>query len=44
MGGGDFYIDEHTPLWISEYGSTGVKIVEINDGDILTLSIKEDEG
>lgn len=35
--GGDFYMDENTPMWIAEYGSCGVKIISIEDGEILSL-------
>ena len=41
--GGDFYMDEHTPLWISEYGSTGVKIVKVINNDIVSLGTEEDD-
>ena len=41
--GGDFYMDEHTPIWIAEYGSTGFKLMGITDGDILPISTQEDD-
>lgn len=41
--GGDFYMDSDTPVWISEYGSTGVKIMSIEDGETLTFLTQEDE-
>lgn len=40
--GGDFYMDENTPLWIAEHGSCGVKIMEIVEGVILSLTTQED--
>lgn len=40
--GGDFYMDEHTPMWIADYGSCGVKIMGIRDGDILSFLTQED--
>lgn len=41
--GGDFQMDESTPLWISHYGSCGVKITGIIEGDVLTFSTEEDD-
>jgi len=41
--GGEFRMDEHTPLWIAEYGSCGVKIMSIIWGEVLSLSVSEDE-
>lgn len=41
--GGDFYMDEHTPMWIAEYGSTGVKIMDIVDGEVITFSTQDDD-
>jgi len=41
--GGDFFMDVNTPLWIAKYGCCGVKIIDIVDNDILTLSTAEDE-
>jgi len=41
--GGDFYMDEHTPLWIAHYGSSGVKIMNIEEGEIIHLSTQEDD-
>lgn len=41
--GGDFYMDEHTPLWIAKYSFCGVKIMEIIEGDVLTLSTQDDD-
>jgi hypothetical protein len=39
--GGNFYMDEDTPIWIANEGSTGVCIISINnDGSIVTA--KED--
>jgi len=40
--GGEFYMDEHTPLWIAEYGNCGDKIMNIIDGTILIIETKED--
>jgi hypothetical protein len=42
--GGDFYMDEHTPVWIADYGYCGVKIIGIQD-DVNRLSFltKEDD-
>jgi len=40
--GGDFFMSDETPMWIANYGSTGVKIVEIIEEDILLLSTAED--
>jgi hypothetical protein len=38
--GGDFLMGESTPIWISDYGGTGVKIMGLNaDG---TFNIAED--
>ena len=36
-------MDEHTPIWIAEYGSTGLKLMGITDGDILSISTQEDD-
>ena len=41
--GGDFYMDEHTPLWIAEYGSCGLKIMDILEGESLEFITKEDD-
>lgn len=41
--GGDFTMDEHTPLWIAEYSSCGEKITDIKDGDILIFETDKDE-
>jgi hypothetical protein len=41
--GGYFYMDTNTPLWIAEYGSCGVKIMEIIEGDVLSLSTQDDD-
>lgn len=38
--GGDYYMHAGVPVWVSEYGSCGVKLMAINDdGSIVT---KED--
>lgn len=41
--GGDFTMDEHTPLWIAEYGRTGLKIMELKEGEVLSFTTKDDE-
>lgn len=41
--GGDFYMDENTPMWIAEYGSCGVKIMNIEEGEKLSLSTQDDD-
>ena len=41
--GGDFYMDENTPMWIAEYGSCGVKIMSIEDGETFSLSTQDDD-
>lgn len=41
--GGDFIMDEDTPLWIAEYSRTGVKIMGIIEGDVLSFSTQDDE-
>lgn len=40
--GGDFYMDKNTPMWIADYGSCGLKIMEIVEGNIISLSMMED--
>lgn len=40
--GGDFYMNEHTPMWLANYGNTGLKIVGIIEGDVLSFKIAED--
>ena len=40
--GGDFYMDENTPLWIAEYGSCGRAIVDLrHERDVLYIVTKE---
>jgi len=39
--GGDFVMGRLTPVWISDYGTTGVKIVSIDDNG--TIVTQEDE-
>lgn len=35
--GGDYVMDENTPLWLACYGSTGVKIMDIDEqGNLVT--------
>lgn len=41
--GGDFTMDEHTPLWIAPYGMCGVKIMSITDGEVLSFVTEEDD-
>ena len=41
--GGDFTMDEHTPLWIADYGCTGLKIMELKEGEVLSFTTKDDE-
>lgn len=41
--GGDFYMDENTPMWIAKYGSCGVKIMNIEDGETLSLLTRDDD-
>lgn len=41
--GGDFKMDENTPLWIAEYGNTGKKIMGMEEGFTLTFTTAEDE-
>lgn len=41
--GGDFYMDENTPLWIAKYGETGVKIMSIQHGEPVQLITCEDD-
>ena len=40
--GGDFYMDENTPMWIAEYGSSGQKIMSIKDGETLSFLTEND--
>lgn len=41
--GGDFFMDDNTPVWIADYGCTGLKIVGIiEDGNVLRFETKED--
>ena len=40
--GGDFYMDEHTPIWLAEYGCCGDKIMDIQVGEIFSLLTEED--
>lgn len=40
--GGDFIMNEDAPLWIADYGSTGDKMIEITNGDILSISTQSD--
>lgn len=40
--GGTYYMDGNTPVWIAEYGCTGVKIMSIIDGEILTFLTEDD--
>jgi len=40
--GGDFVMGELTPLWVADYGCTGMKLTGINtDEDVLELAIDE---
>lgn len=41
--GDDYYMDENTPIWISEYGSCGVKIVNIEEGNVISILTQEDD-
>lgn len=43
--GGYFYMDIQTPLWIADYGSSGVEIVDIHDDGttILFITKKDDD-
>jgi hypothetical protein len=37
--GGDYQMGEMTPIWVAEYGNTGMKLISINpDGTVLTAS------
>jgi hypothetical protein len=36
-------MDENTPMWIAEYGSCGVKIMNIEDGEAFSLSTQDDD-
>lgn len=36
--GGEFFMDEHTPLWIARYGSTGLKMMGIENGGYLVTT------
>ena len=40
--GGNFHMDEHTPMWIAEYGCCGVKIMDIQNGVTFSLITEED--
>lgn len=42
--GGDFLMDENTPLWFSTYGSTGEKLLSINkdNPDLYSFNLEED--
>jgi hypothetical protein len=40
--GGDFHMGSDTPLWIAEYGRTGVKIMSLEYGDVITFNTEED--
>jgi hypothetical protein len=39
--GGDYMMGRNTPVWLSEYGTTGMKIVDILDDG--TFDLIEDE-
>lgn len=43
--GGDFVMDEKTPIWISQYGSTGVKIIDldVSDSSCIKFATEEDK-
>lgn len=41
--GGDFKMDESTPLWVAPYGSCGVAMMAIKDGDVVTIETKDVE-
>ncbi len=41
--GGDFIMGEDTPLWIADYSTTGVKIVGIKEGEVLTFVTETDD-
>jgi hypothetical protein len=41
--GGDYVMDEDTPLWKAEYGSCGEAIVGHHDGEVFTLVCKDVE-
>ena len=41
--GGDFYMDENTPMWVAECGFCGVKIMNIEDGETFSLSTQDDD-
>lgn len=41
--GGEFFMDEHTPLWIANYGCTGDKIMELKEGEVLSFTTIEDK-
>ena len=41
--GGDFYMDENTPIWIANWGDGGVRIMDINIKTGKIISAKEDD-
>lgn len=41
--GGDFYMDEDTPLWIAKYGYTGQAIIDLEYGDSISFKCKEEQ-
>lgn len=41
--GGDFYMDEDTPMWIADEGYCGVKIMNIEDGETFSLATQFDD-
>lgn len=41
--GGSFTMKQQTPIWIAEYGSCGMKLMDIMDGEVLDLITESDE-
>lgn len=41
--GGEYTMRKNTPVWVSEYGTTGVKLVDLiwQDGEIVTVTTED---
>lgn len=41
--GGEYYMDKDTPLFVDTWGSTGDRIMDVIDGDILTFKTQAED-
>lgn len=41
--GGDFTMDAHTPVWVAEYGGTGLAALAVADDGTIILAEEDDD-